>query len=149
MNNKLIKFFNLAGLTWFVPIVKICAGDNPTQQIRQMWLIIGVPIVAFIIFLSLWSASASRINTSLGAIPGPSAVWHEFGGLLDEHTAERQKEKEFYQQQLQENQEALTKDPKAEVNTFVYTGKSTYLDQIFTSLYTVFTGFILATLLAV
>ncbi|MCX7067001.1 MAG: ABC transporter permease [Methylococcales bacterium] len=149
MNNKLIKFLTLSGLTWFVPIVKICAGENPTQQFRQMWLIIGVPILAFIIFLGLWSASASRIHTSLGAIPGPSAVWHEFGGLMDDHTAERQKEKEFYQQQLQENNEALAKDPKADVNTFVYAGKSTFLDQIFTSLYTVFTGFILATLIAV
>jgi nitrate/nitrite transport system permease protein len=114
-----------------------------------MWLIIGVPILAFIIFLGLWSASASRIHTSLGAIPGPSAVWHEFGGLMEDHAAERQKEKEFYQQQLQENNAALTKDPKADVNTFIYSGKSTFLDQIFTSLYTVFTGFILATLIAV
>jgi nitrate/nitrite transport system permease protein len=149
MNNKLIKFFNLAGLTWFVPLVKICAGDNPTQQIRQMWLIMGVPIIAFIIFLGLWSASASQINTSLGAIPGPSAVWHEFGGLLDEHYAERQKEHEFYQQQIKDNQAALAKDPKAEATAFSYTGKATYLDQIVTSLYTVFTGFIIATLVAV
>jgi nitrate/nitrite transport system permease protein len=149
MNNKLIKFFNLAGLTWFVPLVKICAGDNPTQQIRQMWLIMGVPIIAFIIFLGLWSASASQINTSLGAIPGPSAVWHEFGGLLDEHYAERQKEREFYQQQIKDNQAALAKDPKAEATTFSYTGKATYLDQIVTSLYTVFTGFTIATLVAV
>ncbi len=149
MNNKLIKFFNLAGLTWFVPLVKICAGDNPAQQIRQMWLIMGVPIIAFIIFLGLWSASASQINTSLGAIPGPSAVWHEFGGLLDEHHAERQKEREFYQQQIKDNQAALSKDPKAQITSFSYTGKATYLDQIFTSLYTVFTGFTIATLVAV
>ncbi|CAG1771641.1 nitrate/nitrite transport system permease protein [uncultured bacterium] len=147
--NNLIKFFNLAGLTWFVPIAKICAGDNPTQQMRQMWLIMGVPIVAFIIFLGLWSASASQINTSLGAIPGPSAVWQEFNGLLTEHAAERQKQREFYEQQEKDNQEALKEDPKAELSNFTYTGKATYLDQILTSLYTVFTGFFLATLVAV
>ncbi len=149
MYNKLIKFFNITGLTWFVPFIKICAGENPAQQIKQMWLMIGVPIIAFMIFLALWSASASQINTSLGAIPGPSAVWHEFGGLLDEHASERQKEREFYQQQSKDNQELLAKDPKAETTHFTYTGKSTYLDQIVTSLYTVFTGFIIATLVAV
>ncbi len=149
MNNKLIKFFNLSGLTWFVPMVKLCAGENPAQQIRQLWLIMGVPVIAFTIFLGLWSVTASKINTSLGAIPGPGAVWHEFSGLLDEHYAERQKEREFYQQQIQDNQAALAKDPKAEQTHFSYTGKATYLDQIITSLYTVFTGFTLATLVAV
>lgn len=149
MNNKLIIFFSLTGLTWFVPIIRLCAGENPAQQIRQLWLIMGVPIIAFAIFLSLWSASATQIHTSLGAIPGPSAVWHEFSGLLDEHHVERKKEREFYQQQVQENQAALAKDPKAEVNKFIYTGKATYLDQIFTSLYTVFTGFIIATFVAI
>lgn len=149
MNNKLIKFFTLTELTWFVPIVKLCYGENPTQQMKQLFLIMGIPIIAFMIFLGLWSVTASQIHTSLGAIPGPSAVWHEFGGLLDEHYAERQKEAEFYQQQIKENQQALAQNPKAETTAFKYTGKSTYLDQIFTSLYTVFTGFTLATLVAV
>ncbi len=149
MYKKWIKFFNITGLTWFVPIMKLCAGENPTQQIRQLWLMIGVPMIAFIVFLGLWSASASQINTSLGAIPGPTAVWHEFSGLLVEHDEERQKEQEFYQQQIKDNQAALAKDPNASITEFSYTGKATYLDQIQTSLKTVFTGFILATLVAI
>ncbi len=34
MSNKLIKFFNITGLTWFVPLVKMAAGENPAQQMR-------------------------------------------------------------------------------------------------------------------
>ena len=85
MNNQLIKFFNITGLTWFVPFVKIAAGENLAQQLRQLFLIMGVPIIAFMLFLGLWSVAASKVNTSLGAIPGPVAVWHEAGGLLEEH----------------------------------------------------------------
>jgi nitrate/nitrite transport system permease protein len=149
MSNKLIKFFNITGLTWFVPFVKIAAGENPIQQVRQLWLIMGVPIIAFILFLGLWGFSASKINTSLGAIPGPVAVWHEAGGLLDEHYAEREKAVEFYQRQQERNEKKLAENPTAEIKSRPYNGQATYIDKIFTSLYTVFAGFVVATLIAV
>ncbi|MDO9163722.1 MAG: ABC transporter permease [Methylococcaceae bacterium] len=149
MTNQLIKFLNVTGLTWFVPLVKIAAGENPVLQIRQLLLIIGVPVIAFMIFLGLWSVSASKVNTSLGAIPGPIAVWHEAGGLLDEHYAERAKEDAYYQRQQQRNAEKTAADPAAETKTRPYNGQATYLDKIFTSLYTVFAGFVIATVIAV
>ena len=149
MTNKLIKFLNIIGLTWFIPLVKMAAGENPKQQIRQLWLIMGVPIIAFLLFLGFWSITASGVNTSLGAIPGPVAVWTEIGGLVSEHVAEKTKKAEFYQRQEVRNKEKLAEDPKAEIKFRPYTGKPTYLDQIFTSLRTVFAGFIIATLLAV
>ena len=149
MNNQLIKFFNITGLTWFVPFVKIAAGENAAQQIRQLFLIMGVPIIAFTLFLGLWSFSASKVNTSLGAIPGPVAVWHEAGGLLDEHFAEKDKEVKFYQHQQERNDQALAENPAAVIKSRPYNGQATYLDKIFTSLYTVFAGFVIATLIAV
>lgn len=149
MTNQLIKFLNVTGLTWFVPLVKIAAGENPVLQIRQLLMIIGVPVIAFMIFLGLWSVSASKVNTSLGAIPGPIAVWHEAGGLLDEHYAERAKEDAYYQRQQQRNAEKTAADPAAETKTRPYNGQATYLDKIFTSLYTVFAGFVIATVIAV
>ncbi|MGZ8142950.1 MAG: ABC transporter permease [Methylosarcina sp.] len=149
MSNKLIKFFNITGLTWFVPFVRITAGDNPVQQMRQLFLIMGVPVVAFAFFLGIWSFSASKVNTSLGAIPGPSAVWKEAGGLLEEHFAEREKEKRFYLHQQERNEKKLAEDPKAQIKIRPYNGNATYLDKILTSLYTVFTGFFIATLVAV
>ncbi len=149
MTNKLIKFFNITGMTWFVPMVKICAGENPVQQVRTLWLIMGVPIVAFILFLGVWSVSASKIQTSLGTIPGPSAVWHEVGGLMDDHHTERQKELAFFERQKIRNEKKLAKNPNAEIKIRPYTGKPTYLDQIITSLYTVFAGFILASIIAI
>ncbi|MGZ5051048.1 MAG: ABC transporter permease [Methylobacter sp.] len=149
MTHKLIRFFNITGLTWFVPLLKIAAGENPAQQIRQLWLIMGVPIIAFVMFLGFWSVTASGVNTSLGAIPGPVAVWSEVHGLIEEHFAEKAKMAEFYQRQEIRNKEKLAENPNAEIKQRPYTGKPTYLDQIFTSLRTVFAGFIIATLIAV
>jgi len=149
MHNKLIKFLNITGLTWFVPLVKIAAGENPVQQVRQLFLIIGVPVIAFSIFLVLWGFSATKVNTSLGAIPGPAAVWHEAGGLMAEHYAERQKAVEYYQRQQERNAKLQAENPAVEIKTRPYNGQATYLDKIFTSLYTVFAGFVIATLIAV
>ena len=149
MSNTLIKLFNITGLTWFVPFVKLAVGENPAQQIRQLWLIMGVPVIAFILFLGLWGFSASKVNTSLGAIPGPVAVWHEAGGLLAEHYAEKEKEVAYYQRQQERNKQKLAEDPEAEIKIRPYNGQATYLDKIFTSLYTVFAGFVIATLIAV
>jgi nitrate/nitrite transport system permease protein len=149
MYNQIIKFFNITGLTWLVPLVKIAAGENPAQQVRQLFLIMGVPIIAFTLFLGLWGIFASKVNTSLGAIPGPVAVWHEAGGLLEEHFAEKEKEAEYYQRQQERNKQKLAENPAAEIKIRPYNGQATYLDKIFTSLYTVFAGFVIATLLAV
>ncbi|MDD5277307.1 MAG: ABC transporter permease [Methylovulum sp.] len=149
MSKQLIKFLNITGLTWFVPLVKIAAGDNPSQQVRELFLIMGVPIIAFALFLGLWSFSAAQVDTSLGAIPGPVAVWQEAGGLLKEHFAERVRETEYYQRQQARNEKKLAEDPNAEIKDRPYNGHATYLDKIYTSLYTVFTGFVIASLIAV
>lgn len=149
MNNRLIKFFNLTGLTWFVPLVKIANGDNPAQQARELFLIMGIPIMAFMVFLGLWSFSAAKVNTSLGTIPGPVAVWHEASGLVSEHIAEREKAAHYYQRQAQRNADTLRENPTAEIKVRPYNGQATYFDKIFTSLYTVFAGFVIASLVAV
>ncbi|MGZ8226506.1 MAG: ABC transporter permease [Methylococcaceae bacterium] len=149
MSKQLVKFLNITGLTWFVPLVKIAAGENPAQQARELFLIMGVPIIAFALFLGMWSFSAGQINTSLGAIPGPVAVWREAGGLLDEHFAEKSKEAEYYQRQQERNEKKLAENPADEIRERPYNGQATYMDKIVTSLYTVFAGFIIATLVAV
>jgi nitrate/nitrite transport system permease protein len=149
MLNKLIKFLNITGLTWFVPLLKIAAGENPTKQVRELWLIMGIPVIAFMLFLGMWSFSASKVHTSLGTIPGPTAVWDQVQGLIDAHYEEAQKRSDFFERQKVRNDKLLAENPNAEIKIHPYNGKPTYLDQIFTSLYTVFAGFVLATLVAV
>ena len=107
------------------------------------------PLIAIAIFLVLWSASAKQVQTSLGQLPGPVAVFQQASNLFDEHVAEREKEAAFYQRQEKRNEAKLAKDPEAEVKIRPYTGKPTFFDQIITSLVTVFTGFVLASMIAI
>jgi len=149
MLNTTANFFNKTGFTWFVPFVRLAAGEDPREQVKDIIVQIGVPILALTLFLLIWNVLASGVQTSLGAIPGPSEVLAEARGLVDEHYAEREKAAAFYERQETRNAARLAEDPAANVAIRSWTGKPTYFDQILTSLKTVFTGFLIATLIAV
>jgi nitrate/nitrite transport system permease protein len=119
------------------------------QDYQNAVKVFVLPLVAFALFLGLWSFSAARVETSLGQLPGPVDVWGQAANLLDEHRAERDKEVAFFERQENRNAEKLAADPEARVRVRSYTGKPTFIDQIFTSLLTVFTGFVLASIIAV
>ena len=121
----------------------------PAFDARALFMSLGVPVIALALFLVLWSAVASRIQTSLGAVPGPAAVLEQARGLVIEHRAEREREVAFYERQDQRNAERLAADPSFQPRNFKYTGKATFFDQIVTSLLTVFAGFAIATAIAV
>ncbi|MCB2017054.1 MAG: ABC transporter permease subunit, partial [Hydrogenophaga sp.] len=122
---------------------------DPKEIGRAILMTVGVPLAAFAIFLALWSFAASRIETSLGAVPGPTQVASQAVNLVQEHLAERERRDAFYQRQEKRNAERLKEDPSYEARIFPWTGKATYIDQILTSLKTVFVGFLLATIVAV
>jgi nitrate/nitrite transport system permease protein len=120
---------------------------------RELWprlmRLAGAPLLAMLLFLVAWHLLSARIETSLGRIPGPTEVWRQAGALWTEHQAERARATAFYARQDQRNAARLAADPAAALVVLPYTGKPTYLDQIATSLKTVFTGFVIASLIAV
>ncbi len=147
--NKVINFLQLSGFTWFVPLARMAAGENPKEQAKQLWLVMGIPIVAFIVFLFLWGQLSTKIETSLGTIPGPKEVYTEATGLWEDHQASRAKADAFYERQEKRNAKYEEQGKLDKIKWREYTGAPTYVDQIFTSIKTVFMGFFLATIIAV
>jgi nitrate/nitrite transport system permease protein len=146
---RLYSVLGVAGFGFLVPLIRLARGEDARMQMAALWRLAFVPMIAVALFLFLWSQSSSRIVTSLGQIPGPKAVWTQVGTLWADHKAERAKQAVFYQRQAARNAQLLAEDPKAEVSTAKFTGKPTYIDQIFTSLRTVFAGFLFASLIAI
>jgi nitrate/nitrite transport system permease protein len=105
--------------------------------------------VAVLAFLGAWSWAAANVKVSFGSLPGPAAVWVETKNLWADHVAERAKESDFYKRQADRKTAFLAETPAGEWKERKYAGKPTYIDQIFTSLKTVFTGFLIASLIAV
>jgi nitrate/nitrite transport system permease protein len=136
-------------LGWLTPLVKLAAGDDPAEQVKTIARQMLAPLLGIAIFLALWATLAPRVDTSLGAIPGPAQVWNQAVVLVGEHQAEREKEAAFYERQEAKNAELIAEGKEDQVKWREYTGRPTYLDQILTSLKTVALGFLIATVIAV
>ena len=145
--NAADKWLQVLGLSWITPIFRAAAGDNPKAQIAELWRLLAVPLIAIAAFLMLWGMLAPKVQTSLGAVPGPAQVWEQAVNLHEDAQAKAAKRAEFEAKvaQLNERLIAQGKEPKQRV----FTGASTYYQQIWTSIQTVFFGFLIATAVAV
>jgi len=145
--NAADKWFQVLGLSWLTPVLKAAAGDNPKAQLKEIWRLLIVPVLAIVSFLLLWGLLAPKVETSLGAVPGPGKVWEEAQNLHADAQAKAEKRAEFQAKvdQLNERLIASGREPKERA----YTGAPSYYQQIWTSIQTVFFGFLLATLVAV
>ncbi|MEN8212778.1 MAG: ABC transporter permease [Pseudomonadota bacterium] len=119
------------------------------QQLRELAKGIVSPMLGILAFLIFWGVAASQIDTSLGKFPGPAETWKQSVNLVDEFQESRDKEAAFYKRQQKRNAAKLEKNPDAVVKIRKYTGKPTFVDQIGTSIVTVMSGFILASLIAI
>ncbi|MDA7423968.1 ABC transporter permease [Thalassococcus lentus] len=145
--NTADKWFQVLGLSWLTPVLKAAAGDNPKAQAKEIWRLLAVPLLAIFAFLLMWGTLAPKVQTSLGAVPGPSQVWTEAVNLHKDAQAKAESKAKFEAKvaQLNERLIAQGKEPK----TRAYTGAPTYYQQIWTSIKTVFFGFLIATVVAV
>ncbi len=146
---KASGYMNALGFGWLVPLLRMAAGDSPRHQLKELWLALVIPLIGIAVFLAAWAWLAPKVETSLGAIPGPAAVWEQAVYLFDDHVAERQKQAEFYERQEARNADLVADGKADKVKWRTYTGRPTYFDQIVTSLETVALGFLIATLIAV
>lgn len=119
------------------------------SMVRALLRNIAPPLLGIFVFLLLWDIGASHVHTSLGTLPGPVAVMKQAGNLYQEYQNEQERRVAFDERQKGRKAEFLAENPGQKYDEIKYTGQPTYLDQIFTSLYTVFIGFFLGTIIAV
>lgn len=128
-------------------------GNLNTQSLKSSVFSKGpallLPIIGLLIFLVVWNGVAKNIDTSLGQFPGPSQVYEQATTLISEHNAQREKADAFYERQHKRNEARMAKDPNYQAKIRPFTGAPTFFDQIWTSLYTVMVGFVIASVIAV
>jgi len=91
------------GLAWLTPVMRIAAGDNPGEQLNELKRVLVIPLIGICAFLLAWAALAPQVQTSLGAIPGPAAVYEQAINLWGDHVRERRKAAEFSDRQDERN----------------------------------------------
>jgi nitrate/nitrite transport system permease protein len=147
LRDRAIHALEICGLDLFVPFVRLAGGEEPGEQLRQIGFGLGVPALAFVAFVLVWGAVAARLETSIGAVPGPTQVVAAARSLAEEHRTEREKQAAFETRMAERKAAALAAGKPWKERR--YAGRPTYLDQIATSLKTVFAGFAIASLVAI
>ncbi|HEU0223778.1 MAG TPA: ABC transporter permease [Paracoccaceae bacterium] len=147
--NRADAWFRILGVSWLTPLCRLAAGDDAKAQAREIWRLLGIPLLAIAGFLTLWAWTAPQVQTSLGAVPGPAQVWEQASVLHADHLREKEKEAAFHARQEERNARLVAEGKADQVKARDYTGKPTYYAQIWTSIQTVFFGFLIASLVAV
>ncbi len=118
-------------------------------KLRALILSLLIPMIGLAAFLIFWHVGAPHIKTSLGNFPQPAQVFEQWGNLVDEYNAEQERAEQFYERQEKRNAELLAKDPNAVLDVREFSGRPTFFDKITTSLFTVLSGFLVASLIAI
>lgn len=166
MSTTILRLLDRTGLESFAPLVRLVRGENAPEQVRRLLVNFGAPLLMFLVFLGGWSAASSRIMTKYGQLPSPTMVYAEAIHLWEAHVATVEKETSFYAEQLtkaaeleavaevlgargQSAQAARLLEQAKGARLAKYSGSPSYLQQILTSLKTVFAGFLVASLIAI
>ena len=174
----LVKITKFMGFGFLGTLKSIFTGKIEKEDFRNFLRKTIVPLASMVLFIGLWhigakalfdkeaeykiekalteqgqeAANAMEACIASGAIkcqpntlPSPAQVWGSFQTLLDDHYTIKADKEAFVEKTASINAKRLAQGKDA----ITYTGRPSFVDQIFTSIKTVFAGFFLALLIAV
>lgn len=172
------KVTNFLGLGFITTIKNLFTGKLEKEDFKNFLRKIIVPIASVLLFIGLWYMGANtlynieaeyKIEKALAdqgpaaaeemrqciasgdlscqpnTLPSPAKVWQSYKSLLRDHQIISADKAEFAEKTAALNEQRIA-DGKEPI---VYTGRPSFVDQIFRSLKTVFAGFFLALIIAV
>lgn len=178
MKDKIIKTFRFFGLGFMEPFVRLINGEERKKNAIDFMQKAIFPLLSIIMFLLVWQGLATYLFNDEAAkriekarldqgdqaavematcitsgdvacqpntLPSPGKVWGAYLSLWGDHQEISKKKKEFKEKVAGTNAKRAEKGEKA----IVYTGRPSFVDQIGTSLKTVFAGFLLAAFIAI
>jgi nitrate/nitrite transport system permease protein len=148
--NRLIRWLDLLNLTWFIPLVEMARGEPKAYHLKRLLRMVGLPVVAITLALLAWHGIARSVRIGGMVLPTPAVVWDRAGELFADWKGERHKQVDYeiqFAKDLAENPEMT----EAELREYspAPDKRITFVDNVITSLITVFAGFVLAMLIAV
>jgi nitrate/nitrite transport system permease protein len=178
MSKKLSKSIRFIGLGFLEPVISLIQGKETKKNLVLVLKKIIAPLASFILFIGVWQTGAQllydkeadyrieKARTEQGdeaaikmkeciisgdvscqpnTLPSPAQVKVSFFKLFEDHKIIRQDKKDFKEKTASLNQKRVADGKEA----ITYTGRPSFVDQIITSIKTVFAGFLLAILIAV
>lgn len=172
------KVSNFLGLGIFMTLKDLFTGKLEKEEFKNFLRKIIVPLASILLFFGLWhlgaktlfnieaeykieqalqdqgQAAADALTACIASgesscqpntLPSPAQVWDSFQSLLRDHNIISADKAAFIEKTAAMNEKRIA----AGKDAITYTGRPSFVDQIFTSLQTVFAGFLLALFIAV
>jgi nitrate/nitrite transport system permease protein len=172
------KVSNFIGFGFFTTLKDLFSGRLEKQELKYVLRKTIVPLASILLFFGLWhlgakslynieaefkiekalqdqgQAEANALEACIASgdsscqpntLPSPAQVWESFQSLLRDHNIISADKAAFAEKTAVLNAQRLAEGK----NAIVYTGRPSFVDQIFRSLQTVFAGFLLALFIAV
>jgi len=178
MSDQLIKIVRFCGLGFLEPVIRLSRGEETKKNLTEILKKIVAPLASILLFLLIWQSGSTalynkeasfriekaydeqgqegadamtaciesgHVSCQPNTLPSPSQVKASFYSLIEDHKIIKADKKAF-----KEKTEELNKQREAEgEKPITYTGRPSFVDQIITSIKTVFAGFLLAIFIAV
>ncbi|WP_339919851.1 ABC transporter permease [uncultured Flavobacterium sp.] len=178
MKTKIIKALQFIGLGYLEPLIRLLTGEDLKKNGKEAFKRILFPLLSVLLFILLWQSFSNYLNNveseikiekalkdqgpeaakkleaciasgeiscKPNTLPSPAMVYTALGKLWDDHKIMVAKKQEFISKYETQNEE---RKEKGQIE-IVYTGRPSFVDQIITSLKTVFAGFLLSIIIAV
>lgn len=88
---RTVKAIDVAGLNFLTPVVRLCYGEEPEKQIRDILRFIVVPAGAVLLFVGLWNYIAPKHKTKSGEVPTAFVTWDSAKSIWVFHERESDK----------------------------------------------------------
>lgn len=95
MKYKILKALDVAGLTFLDPVVRLCYGEEPQKQLKEIGRYIVVPCLAIAAFIAFWFVVSDKIQTKSGQLPDPAETLDAFSSIWTFHVREGEKERAY------------------------------------------------------
>ena len=145
--NKADVWFQVLGLSWMTPVLKSRRGRQPAAQLGEIWRLLGVPLLAIAVFAACGRRLRRPCKHRLGRARTCAGLGT--GRQLASGCIREGREKRVLRTPGARNAEHIANGDTDRVRDRIYTGKPTYYDQIWTSIKTVFFGFLIASIVAI
>lgn len=91
LKTVLLKIIDVTALGFLEPYVRLCYGEEPKKQLKLIAQFSLVPLLALVLFISVWAYLAPKHKTKSGSVPTPGQTLSAWNSIIKQHDQENTK----------------------------------------------------------
>ncbi|MEM6458205.1 MAG: ABC transporter permease subunit [Planctomycetota bacterium] len=91
----LLKIVDVTALGFLEPYVRLMYGEEPKKQLKLIGQFSLVPLLALVLFITVWAVLAPLHKTKSGSVPTPGQTWGAWQAINNQHAQENEKARAY------------------------------------------------------